>query len=145
MADCIFCKIIAGQIPAAMLLETDRVVSFLDINPVNPGHALIVPRRHVTTLLDLNQDELHVAIYAARRVAAAVTEETGSPAFNLLQNNGRCAGQIIDHVHFHVIPRNPERRLRLRLEAAPVQGGGAEGHARGHPGQALKEADYPHG
>jgi len=113
MADCIFCKIIAGQIPAAMLLETDRVVSFLDINPVNPGHALIVPRRHVATLLELNQDELHVAIYAARRVAAAVTEEVGSPAFNLLQNNGRCAGQLIDHVHFHVIPRNPDDGFSL--------------------------------
>jgi histidine triad (HIT) family protein len=107
MADCVFCKIIAGQVPAAMLLETDRAVSFLDINPVNPGHALIVPRRHVTSLLELNQDELHVAIYLAQRVAAAVTEQTGSPAFNLLQNNGRCAGQLIEHVHFHIIPRNP--------------------------------------
>ncbi len=113
MPDCIFCKIIAGQIPAAMLLETDRVVSFLDINPVNPGHALVVPRRHVTTLLELNQDELHVAIYAARRVAQAVTEAVGSPEFNLLQNNGRCAGQVIDHVHFHVIPRNPDDGFSL--------------------------------
>ena len=108
MADCIFCKIVAGQIPAAMLIETDKVVSFLDINPVNPGHALVVPKRHATSLLDLGQDELHVAIFVAQRVAGAIVEATGSTAFNILQNNGRCAGQLIDHVHFHVIPRNPQ-------------------------------------
>jgi histidine triad (HIT) family protein len=108
MADCIFCRIIAGRIPAAMLLETDKVVSFLDISPVNPGHALIVPRRHATSLLDLEQDELHVAIFVAQRIAAAVTEQTGSACFNLLQNNGRCAGQVVDHVHFHIIPRSAD-------------------------------------
>ena len=107
MADCIFCKIIAGQIPAATLIETDRVVCFLDINPVNPGHALVVPRRHFAGLLDLSADEARAAIVVAQRVAAAIVQATGSPAFNILQNNGRCAGQLIDHVHFHVIPRNP--------------------------------------
>ncbi|MHC4481632.1 MAG: HIT family protein, partial [Planctomycetota bacterium] len=62
MGECVFCRIIAGDIPAATLLETDKVISFLDINPVNPGHALVVPKRHVSSLLDLNQEELHVAI-----------------------------------------------------------------------------------
>ncbi|MCK4284041.1 MAG: HIT domain-containing protein, partial [Candidatus Brocadiae bacterium] len=68
MGECIFCKIIAGEIPAARLIETDKVVSFLDINPVNPGHALIVPKRHVTSFLDLHQNELHVLMFIARRV-----------------------------------------------------------------------------
>ncbi len=113
MADCIFCKIIAGEIPAAKLVETDKVVSFLDINPVNPGHALIVPRRHVSSFLDLQQNELHVMIFVARRVAAAVTEATGSPAFNILQNDGEAAGQIVDHCHMHVIPRAPEDGFSL--------------------------------
>lgn len=107
MAECIFCKIIAGEIPAAKLIETDKVISFLDINPVNPGHALVVPRRHVESFLDLQQDELHVCIFVAKRVAAAVTEATGSPAFNILQNTGDAAGQVIGHVHMHVIPRAP--------------------------------------
>ena len=108
MGDCVFCKIVSGEIPAAKLIETGKVVSFLDINPVNPGHALVVPKRHVASLLDLRQDELHVAIFIAKRVAAAVAEATDSPAFNILQNEGEAAGQIIQHVHFHVIPRRSD-------------------------------------
>ncbi len=113
MLECVFCKIIAGEIPAAKLIETDKVLSFLDINPVNPGHALVVPKRHVASLLDLHQDELHVSIFIAKRVAAAVAEATGSPAFNILQNDGPAAGQIIEHVHFHVIPRAPDDEFSL--------------------------------
>jgi len=108
MEDCVFCKIIAGEIPAAKIIETDKVVSFLDISPVNPGHALVVPRRHAASLLDLQQDELHVMIFVARRVAAAVTVATGSPAFNIIQNDGEPAGQVIPHVHLHVVPRKPD-------------------------------------
>jgi histidine triad (HIT) family protein len=113
MTDCIFCKIIAGTIPAAKLIETDKVTSFLDISPVNPGHALVVPKRHVSSLLSLNQDELHVMIFVAKRVAAAVTEATDSPAFNILQNDGEAAGQIVRHAHLHVIPRNPDDGFSL--------------------------------
>ena len=108
MDDCIFCKIIAGEIPCFKLLETDKVISFLDINPVNPGHALIVPKRHTATFLDLRQDELHVIGFILKRVAAAVVEATQSEAFNILQNNGPVAGQVVDHVHFHVIPRKAD-------------------------------------
>jgi len=108
MPDCVFCKIINGQIPAATLVETDRVVSFLDVNPVNPGHALVVPRRHVESLLDMTQDELQAVASTARRVAAAVVEATGSPAFNILQNEGAAAGQVVGHVHVHVIPRRAD-------------------------------------
>ncbi|MFO7956167.1 MAG: HIT family protein [Candidatus Brocadiia bacterium] len=113
MAECVFCKIIEGGIPAATLIETDKVISFLDINPVNPGHALVVPKRHVSSFLDLQQDELHVTIFIAKRVAAAVTEATESPAFNILQNTGESAGQLIDHVHMHVIPRSPDDGFEL--------------------------------
>ncbi len=113
MDDCVFCKIIAGEIPAAVLVETDRVISFLDVNPVNPGHALVVPRRHVSSFLDLQQNELHVMIFVARRVAAAVIEATGSPAFNILQNDGGPAGQIVDHCHMHVIPRRADDGFSL--------------------------------
>jgi len=113
MAECVFCKIIAGQVPAAMLLETDKAVSFLDINPVNPGHALVMPRRHVTSMLDLRQDELHVLIFIARRLAAAILDATGAEGFNLLLNSGRPAGQIIDHAHMHVIPRRSDDGFSL--------------------------------
>lgn len=105
MTDCIFCKIIDGDIPCAKLLETDKVLSFMDINPVNPGHALVIPKRHADTLLELTQEELHSIIFVTRRVAGAVTETVDADGFNVLQNNGECAGQVVRHVHFHVIPR----------------------------------------
>ena len=105
MDDCVFCKIISGQIPAAMLVETDKVVSFLDINPVNPGHALVISRRHVRSLIDMDEAEQNEMISVARRVAAALVEATGWPDFNILHNAGRSAGQVIDHAHTHVIPR----------------------------------------
>ena len=113
MDDCVFCRIIDGQIPAAVLVETDQVISFLDINPINAGHALVVPKRHVETLLGLTNDELHATALVTRRVAAAVIEATSSPAFHVLQNNGESAGQVVKHVHFHVIPRRPDDGFTL--------------------------------
>ena len=126
MTDCIFCKIIGGQIPATVLAETEQVISFLDINPVNPGHALVVPKRHVDNLLDLTQDELHAAVLMTRRVAAAVVEATGFPAFNVLQNNGEAAGQVVEHVHFHVIPRSPEDGFALGWRQTEPEAGQLE-------------------
>lgn len=108
MADCPFCKIIAGDLSAARLVETDKVLSFMDINPVNPGHALVIPKRHVECLLDLTQEELHAISFLVRRVAGAVVDATDADGFNVLQNNGECAGQVVPHVHFHVIPRNED-------------------------------------
>ena len=108
MADCVFCKIIAGEIPAAKLLEDERTISFLDISPVNRGHALVVPKRHVAGLLDLADEEICAAMLMVRRVAAAVKAATGCPAFNVLQNDGEAAGQLVPHAHFHVIPRSPD-------------------------------------
>lgn len=103
--NCIFCKIAEGDIPSAKLFETDRIISFLDINPVNKGHALVVPKRHVESLLGLRQKELHAAIFAVQRVSRAVVRVTDADGFNVLQNNGEVSGQEIPHVHFHVIPR----------------------------------------
>jgi histidine triad (HIT) family protein len=111
MAQCVFCRIISGDLPAARLMESDQVLSFMDINPVNPGHALVVPKRHVRSLLDLQEEELHAAMSAVKRVARAVMEATDSPAFNVFQSDGEAAGQVIGHVHFHVIPRHPDDGL----------------------------------
>ncbi len=102
---CIFCKIIAGEIPAAKLLETDLAVAFLDINPINPGHALLVPKTHHATLAELPDP------YAAHlgellpRLCRAVVAATRAEGFNLVVNNGRAAGQTVDHGHWHIIPR----------------------------------------
>lgn len=123
MDECIFCRIVAGEVPAATLIETDRVISFMDIAPVNPGHCLIVPKRHVESLVDLTQEELHVCIFAVQRVARVVLQATGAPGFNVLQNNHVCSGQVVPHVHFHVIPRRPDDGFRFGWR----QGSYAEG------------------
>jgi histidine triad (HIT) family protein len=113
VSDCIFCKIIEGEVPAAVLLDTKKLMAFLDVNPVNPGHSLVVPKRHVERLPQLSQDELHSCIFAAQRVGRAVMDATDSPGLNLLQNNHECAGQHVPHVHFHVIPRKPDDGFSL--------------------------------
>ena len=113
MDDCIFCRIVAAEVPAATLIDADNVISFMDIAPVNPGHCLIVPKRHVETLVDLTREELHVCIFAVQRVARAALQATGAPGFSVLQNNDICSGQVVPHVHFHVIPRSPDDGFRL--------------------------------
>jgi len=111
--DCIFCSIASGEQKAAEVLRNEHVVAFLDINPVNPGHCLVIPTRHAESLLDLREDELAACISAAQQVGKAVMEATDSPGLNLLQNNDRCAGQLVPHAHFHVIPRRPDDGFSL--------------------------------
>ena len=105
MTGCIFCKIINGDLPCAKIFEDERVVSFLDINPIHVGHALVVPKRHYATLFEIPEDDLLACGAVFRRVAAAVYKATNASGLNLLQNNHRAAGQVIDHIHFHLIPR----------------------------------------
>ncbi len=102
---CLFCKIVHGQIPAAKVLETYHAVAFLDIHPVNPGHTLILPKAHHPHLADL-PDELsaHLASLLPR-LCRAVRAATGADGLNLIVNNGESAGQTIDHLHWHIIPR----------------------------------------
>ncbi len=103
--DCIFCKIVHGEVPSARVLETDRAVVFLDVNPVNKGHVLIVPREHHARVLDLPDDlAAHVGSLVPR-IARAVHAATGSDGSNVVINSGRVAGQTVDHCHWHVIPR----------------------------------------
>jgi histidine triad (HIT) family protein len=101
----VFCKIVVGQIPSARVLETDMAVAFLDINPLNPGHCLIVPRAHHTQLSDL-PDELaaHVGSLLPR-LCRAVREATTAQGLNVIVNNGAAAGQVVNHCHWHIIPR----------------------------------------
>ncbi|WFD32440.1 bis(5'-nucleosyl)-tetraphosphatase (asymmetrical) [Malassezia sp. CBS 17886] len=99
--NCIFCKIIAGKIPSMKLAETDKSYAFLDISPCAPGHSLIIPKHHVAKLHELPDDSLSDLLPLAKKVALA----TGAKDYNVLQNNGRPAHQVVDHVHFHVIPK----------------------------------------
>ena len=102
---CIFCKIVHGEIPSARVLETEDAVAFLDVNPVNKGHLLIVPRAHHRQVAEL-PDELAAHVGAlVPRLARAVHAATGSDGSNVVINSGAAAGQTIDHCHWHIIPR----------------------------------------
>ena len=110
--DCLFCKILRGTLPAAQVLQTDRVIAFLDIQPVNPGHVLLVPRDHHATLSDLPDELAAHAGSLLPRLCRAVRAATGAEALNVIVNHGRQAGQTIDHVHWHVIPRHADDAVR---------------------------------
>ena len=103
--DCIFCKIVAGELPAAKVYEDKRFLAFLDINPINKGHVLVIPKEHHETLTNTPADILKDLIAIVKTLAPAVVSGAGGAGFNLGVNNGKVAGQLVDHVHFHIIPR----------------------------------------
>lgn len=113
MIDCVFCKIIAGEIPAHKIYENDEVLAFLDIHPVNPGHVLIVPKAHFENMLDAPAHVLSAMSEVSQKIAKAVMKTVGAEGFNLNVNNGKMAGQVIFHLHMHIVPRFSGDGLRL--------------------------------
>ena len=105
-ADCIFCRIIKGELPCLRVYENDDVLAFLDINPIAAGHTLLIPKKHHTTLTDMPQDTGPVVMAALAHVGKAVMAATGADGFNCLQNNFAAAGQMVFHSHWHIIPRH---------------------------------------
>ena len=102
---CIFCKIIKGEIPCAKIYEDDKILSFLDIAPANKGHALVMPKEHYETLVDVPADVSSELSKAVKKVARALSSALGNEGFNILVNNKKVAGQLVPHAHIHVIPR----------------------------------------
>ena len=119
-SDCIFCKIIAGDIPCFKLHEDGNTIAFMDINPVNPGHALIVHKAHHRDLFDIPAENIAAVTQTAQNVAKAVQATLLPPGMNLLQCNGPAAKQSVLHFHMHVIPRHMEDGLTMNWEL--VQG-----------------------
>jgi histidine triad (HIT) family protein len=111
--DCLFCKIVAGELPATIVDEDERTIAFMDINPATRGHALVVPRRHARDLLEVDDEDLQATFLAARRLAARAVERLGAAGVNLLNSSGRAAWQTVFHFHVHVIPRYENDPLRL--------------------------------
>lgn len=103
--DCVFCKIRDGQIPSTKLYEDERTLVFMDINPLNDGHCVVVTRAHAATLFEAAEADLQAAIATAKRVALALRAALAPDGFNLLQANGAAAFQSVPHFHLHVIPR----------------------------------------
>ena len=104
-SNCLFCKIIAKEIPSYILYEDTNIIAFLDILPVNLGHTLILPKKHIDTLLEMDNSTIDSIFTAARGIADSIIKAVGAQGFNILVNNKKAAGQLIDHAHIHIIPR----------------------------------------
>jgi histidine triad (HIT) family protein len=104
-ADCVFCKIIGGQIPSIKVYEDAKTLAFMDINPVNPGHCLVVPKEHAKNLMESSPEALADAMRTVQKVAQAVQKALDPHGINLLQANGPGAAQSVFHLHIHIIPR----------------------------------------
>jgi len=121
---CIFCKIAGHEIPARVALDDPEVMAFLDINPLSPGHLVVIPKYHCATIDELPVSDAQQLGGALPRLVAAVRSLPGVGGVNVLQNNGSCAGQVVGHVHVHVIPRAEQDGLGYRwntTEYAPGQ------------------------
>ena len=124
--DCIFCKIIAGEIPCHKVYEDRRLLAFLDIAPFSPGHCLLIPKEHFSRLDECSPPVLQQLAQHLPAVAQALVKATQTDGYNVLLNNGRSAGQLVDHVHFHIIPRTPGDGVLSHTPAVPYAVGEAE-------------------
>ena len=104
--DCLFCKIVAGQVPVTKIYEDEGVLSFLDIGPISDGHTLVIPKRHYEKIHECPAELLGQVFTSLGQIAGAVAAAMNSDGYNLLCNNGRAAGQVIEHLHFHIVPRH---------------------------------------
>ncbi|CAA9500308.1 MAG: Bis(5'-nucleosyl)-tetraphosphatase (asymmetrical) [uncultured Solirubrobacteraceae bacterium] len=111
--DCIFCKILAGELPSTIVDEDERTVSFMDINPGTRGHALVIPREHAKDLLEISPEDLAACSQAAQRLARKASENLGATGVNLVNSCGAAAWQTVFHFHMHVIPRYENDPLQL--------------------------------
>jgi histidine triad (HIT) family protein len=119
VSDCIFCKIVAGELPATVVASEERALAFLDINPATRGHTLVIPRAHAQDIHDVGADDLAATISLAQRIAATARERLGADGVTLLQSSGSAAWQTVFHFHIHVIPRYSGDPLRLPWVPAP--------------------------
>ena len=113
MENCVFCKIIQGQILAHKIYETEGVFVFLDINPYTRGHTLVIPKKHYQDIFDIPDSELQKLIVEVQKTAKLLKEKLNAEAINIFQRNGLLAGQEVDHIHFHVVPRYPDDRVKM--------------------------------
>lgn len=120
MSDCIFCKIIAGEIPCWKLYDDEHVLAFLDIGPLCEGHCLIIPKKHYVTIDQMPAAEAAACMAVVPKLSEAVVAATGAAGWNVLQNNHQVAGQAVDHVHIHIIPRNEDDGLGFRWPAGEL-------------------------
>lgn len=113
MSDCIFCKIIRGELPSFKLYENERVAAFLDIHPVSAGHTLVVPKGHATNIFDIKKEDWTAVAEAVRVLSIAIEKAVAADGVNIAMNNREHAGQVVHHPHVHIIPRFRGDGLKL--------------------------------
>ena len=117
--DCLFCKIIAGEIPCFKLFENDDTLAFMDINPANEGHALVIPKEHAKDVYAVSDASITATVKTAKKIAAAIDKTLNPDGLNLLQCNGPAAAQSVFHFHMHVLPRREGDELKLNWGLKP--------------------------
>lgn len=137
-SDSIFSRIIRGEVPSHKIYEDEHCIAILDVNPLSEGHALLIPKEPAASLHELSDDAASALGRVLPRLCRALMHATGCPAYNVLQNNGAEAGQSVFHVHFHVIPRFPERDLPISGRPEPDRGPGLG--LGWHPGTLTPDA-----
>lgn len=112
-SNCVFCKIIAGEIPSTTVYEDGDFKAIMDISPAAKGHIIILPKKHCDNLFELEEQLASKVLVVARKLAIAIKEQNGCEGVNILQNNGEAAGQTVFHYHMHIIPRYKEDQVRI--------------------------------
>lgn len=112
--NCVFCKIIAGEIPSTAVYEDDDFKAILDVNPAARGHVIIIPKKHAANIYELEDEDAAKVFPIAKKIAAALQKTYGCDGVNVLQNNGEAAGQTVFHLHVHVIPRYYDDDIKIR-------------------------------
>jgi histidine triad (HIT) family protein len=135
MDGCVFCKMVDGEIPVTKVYEDDAVLAFLDIGPISDGHTLVIPKQHCTMVHACDPEVLAGVSARLGRIAEAVMAAMDADGYNVLSNNGAAAGQVVDHLHFHVIPRKVGDRVFTQWPSYKYRKGQAEdiaGRIRSH-------------
>jgi histidine triad (HIT) family protein len=125
-ADCVFCKIVAGQIPALKVFENDDILAFLDVGPLAEGHTLVIPKKHHFLLSDMSETDVAAMTRHLPRLARAVMQAVGVEGCNVFVNVGRVASQEVPHVHWHIVPRRTADGLGYRWNASKYPPGRGE-------------------
>lgn len=111
MQECVFCKIIKGQIPAYKIYENDKTLAFLDISPLTRGHTLVIPKKHAKDIFEIAPEDLEEVIKTVKKIAGLLRKTLDCQGINLFQANQPIAGQTVFHLHFHVVPRYQDDKI----------------------------------
>jgi histidine triad (HIT) family protein len=111
MSECVFCQIIQKQISSSIIYDDEQIAAFLSNHPVNVGHTLVVPKKHYENIFDITEKEAAYLFTIVKRMAQAVKDATGAEGIRIVQNNGEAAGQVVFHLHVHIIPLKPHNQF----------------------------------